>query len=110
MKRRLDAMARFAFDDSGCRVNGLLRYFGEEPSEPCGKCDYCRAMKRDRRLSGQTAMKAVMTVLSIESPIGIGQLIANANRSPEDVMTAVRELCDEGVASMNGGMVSLTDR
>ncbi len=110
MKRRLDAMMRFAFDNSSCRVNVMLRYFGEEPDEPCGKCDYCRAMKRDRRLSEQTAARAVMTVLSIESPIGIGQLIANANRSPEDVMTAVRELCDEGVASMTGGMVSLTGR
>lgn len=110
MKRRLDAMARFAFDDEGCRVNGLLRYFGEEPEKPCGKCDYCRAMKRNGRRSELTAMEAVRTVLMMESPIAIGQLIANSHRSPEDVMTAVRELCDEGVAVMKNGMVKLSSQ
>jgi ATP-dependent DNA helicase RecQ len=25
----------------GCRTNALIRYFGEERSEPCGHCSYC---------------------------------------------------------------------
>ena len=107
MKRRLDAMAHFAFNDSSCRVNGLLRYFGEEPAEPCGKCDYCRTMRRNRHRSEGKAVEAVRTVLMIESPIEINRLIAHTNRPPSDVMTALRELCDEGLASMKNGYVTL---
>jgi ATP-dependent DNA helicase RecQ len=25
----------------GCRTNALIRYFGEERSEPCGHCSFC---------------------------------------------------------------------
>ncbi|MDE6628625.1 MAG: RecQ family ATP-dependent DNA helicase [Muribaculaceae bacterium] len=45
MEERIGAMKRFLFADSSCRVNTLLRYFGEEPSAPCGQCDICRSAK-----------------------------------------------------------------
>lgn len=43
LERRITAMKQFAFDSSECRVNILLRYFGETPSRPCSSCDVCRA-------------------------------------------------------------------
>lgn len=106
MKRRLDAMSRFAFGADGCRVNVLLRYFGEDPAEPCGKCDYCRARKRDDRQARQSALDAVRAVLAMESPITLGQLIANTHRHPDDVIAAVRTLCDNGQATLKDGIVS----
>jgi ATP-dependent DNA helicase RecQ len=39
---RLDVMRRFA-ETRDCRRRTLLRYFGEDLSEPCGHCDTCRA-------------------------------------------------------------------
>lgn len=42
MVQRVKAMKRFLFDDTACRVNTILEYFGETPSEGCGKCDVCR--------------------------------------------------------------------
>lgn len=101
MKKRLDAMGRFAFTDEGCRTNVLLRYFGEKPAAPCGKCDYCRAQRRNAKLAGMKAADAVRLVLTMESPISIGRLIANTNRPPDDVIEAVRSLCDDGVVSIS---------
>lgn len=43
MAERIEAMKRFLFADSKCRVSTLLRYFGEEPTSSCGKCDICRS-------------------------------------------------------------------
>jgi len=106
MKRRLDAMSRFAFNDDGCRVNGLLRYFGENPGEPCGKCDYCRAQKVNRRVSEKSVMEAVRTVLMMESPITIARLIANTRRHPDHVVAAVRTLCDNGEVTISDGIVT----
>lgn len=39
LKERIEAMKRFSFGDDDCRVNVMLRYFGEKPEAPCGKCD-----------------------------------------------------------------------
>jgi len=44
--KRIEAMKKFAFADSGCRVNIMLEYFGEMPEKPCGKCDLCRERNR----------------------------------------------------------------
>jgi ATP-dependent DNA helicase RecQ len=43
--RRLDAIAAYAHATE-CRVVWLRRYFGEEPGEPCGKCDVDRGRVR----------------------------------------------------------------
>ena len=67
MQLRIDAVRRFAFGHDGCRVNTMLRYFGENPASPCGKCDICRA---DRKNTSHTAMPpcANAPLLSHHSP------------------------------------------
>jgi ATP-dependent DNA helicase RecQ len=38
---RLEAMMHYA-QSVGCRVRTLREYFGEEPGDPCGRCDNCK--------------------------------------------------------------------
>lgn len=49
---RLDAMLRFIDPAVVCREQELLRYFGEEPGDRCGRCDACCG--RDRRTDVMT--------------------------------------------------------
>lgn len=42
-RKRLEAMAHFAFRERGCREVAVLKYFGEAGAVPCGRCDNCRA-------------------------------------------------------------------
>ena len=42
----VNAMISLVTDNSTCRSVSLLRYFGQEQSEPCGKCDVCIEKKR----------------------------------------------------------------
>ncbi|MCM1449958.1 MAG: RecQ family ATP-dependent DNA helicase [Clostridiales bacterium] len=106
MKKRIESMIKFAFSDSGCRNDILLRYFGETPSGNCGKCDYCRSKRTQSTRAPQSAKEAIRTILTIESPIAISQLIANTNRKPDTVIDALRAMCDEGEATITNGMVS----
>lgn len=46
MKLRIEAMKRFATDDTQCRAVTLLRYFGEDDAHDCGQCDVCRARRK----------------------------------------------------------------
>jgi len=39
---RLEAMIATIEETTQCRSNVMLRYFGEEKKEKCGKCDICR--------------------------------------------------------------------
>ena len=38
---RANAIIDYAYQDDECRLNKLLRYFGEEPTDSCHKCDVC---------------------------------------------------------------------
>lgn len=77
MERRIEAMKTFAYDDSACRVAGMLRYFGETEVTDCGKCDVCRARRSasrpfdpeafERRLDDFFAMIAPETHLDVRS-------------------------------------------
>lgn len=39
--KRLNALKHLLHDDK-CLWQGIERYFGEKPGEPCGKCQHCR--------------------------------------------------------------------
>ncbi len=39
-RKRMDAVTGYAFNKAECRMQNLLRYFGEETPR-CGKCDIC---------------------------------------------------------------------
>lgn len=45
MQTRIEAVKKFAFDDTECRVAGMLRFFGEKDVCDCGTCDVCRARR-----------------------------------------------------------------
>ena len=57
MERQLAAMTAFAYDDSRCRVAGMLRYFGEENAADCGKCDVCHARRHTEKPFDTEAFK-----------------------------------------------------
>lgn len=46
MAQRLEAMERYVYADDSCRVQGMLRYFGQE-ADPCGRCDWCRQRRAE---------------------------------------------------------------
>lgn len=50
-RERLEAMASYAFHDTGCREAAILRYFGDRPAQRCGRCDNCRALDKPAQLS-----------------------------------------------------------
>lgn len=43
---RLERMVAYAESVTECRSEIIRRYFGEEETEPCGKCDICRSRRK----------------------------------------------------------------
>ncbi len=44
---RVQTMQEYVQMDEGCRTAFLLKYFGQEETAPCGRCDLCREGKAD---------------------------------------------------------------
>lgn len=122
MEQRVNAMKEFTFNATTCRANTLLRYFGESPAEPCGKCDVCRANRKaearkampdgmDTR-SGIDLERSILYQASHPGGTDLKKLIANLTPtfSSEEVISTVRALADNGHLTLSGIRISKTQR
>lgn len=60
-KERIEAMLRYAKDNSRCRSRQLLEYFGEKDTKDCGQCDVCH---HTNKMDIQQAKQQILTLLS----------------------------------------------
>ena len=60
-KERIEAMLRYAKDNSKCRSRQLLEYFGEKDTKDCGQCDVCH---HTSKTDIQQAKQQILTLLS----------------------------------------------
>lgn len=108
MEKRIEAMKRFAFDDTHCRVETMLEYFGEE-SKPCGTCDVCRANRpksgksvgRDQEAS--VTEEILNTVAKFTSGIRPADLSNILHLPAETILPLVRDLVDRGSLRLEAG-------
>lgn len=101
MEKRIDAMLDYAFDGSSCRVQRMLRYFGEGDACECGSCDYCRSQ---RSKNGCRNLEAEVERFVVESERGV-----SASDLRRKFGTAWRDAWKHIVALENEGAVRLTD-
>lgn len=100
--KRIESMKRFAFADDECRVNVMLRYFGEKPEKDCGKCDVCRS--RRPRKPAPDGLDATILYMVERQPRSLAYLINESSCRKEDVIAEVRRLVARGVLTVDSAM------
>lgn len=110
LKERIEAMKRFSFGDDDCRVNVMLRYFGEKPEAPCGKCDVCRSRNRNRLTKGdKQSIKDSIIYMVGNAPRSLDYIVAESRYAEDDIIEAVRALLSSHILSIDDSdMISLT--
>lgn len=108
---RAEAMLKYAFDDTRCRLVRLLHYFGEQNSEPCGKCDVCLS-QADSTGGNILELKAsirslVMTTLRNDGPT-TPLLLSRKTEHPELLSEVLRDMLDNEIIFLKDGKISLT--
>lgn len=105
MEERLEAMKEFAFNEESCRVERMLRYFGEKESGACGKCDVCRSQ---RKASFDAAIfeSRLMAALEQCSPLDLVACSRSLGKNLGKAMDVVRELAERGLIRIDGTMIS----
>ncbi|MBQ0057362.1 MAG: RecQ family ATP-dependent DNA helicase [Bacteroidales bacterium] len=107
-EEKVHAMIDYAFDNTRCRLQRLLDYFGETKSQPCGKCDVClscngntntddvRRMMHDRIVSELTDGGTL-------SLLDLGRKTDHPGLLPE----VIRNMVNNGELILDGNKVSL---
>jgi ATP-dependent DNA helicase RecQ len=103
-RRQLQAMLSYAEQTVTCRTTLLLNYFGELDSPPCGKCDVCTQIHRER--PSPELFNAISRQIQelCHEPIPIHRLIERIDQgSPVQVRYSLRYLADEGLIRIDSG-------
>lgn len=95
LKMRIEAVKRFAFNDEECRVNSMLRYFGEKPVKPCGKCDVCRSRQSSATSAERRSIEDAVIYLVSQQDRSVQYLVDELSFPQSDVIECVRRLMDK---------------
>ncbi|MDE6344542.1 MAG: RecQ family ATP-dependent DNA helicase [Muribaculaceae bacterium] len=110
MAERLEAVKKFAWDDTQCRSVTILDYFGEKNATPCSRCDTCRkkntATKPD---SSAASLAATISYLTSGRGHSLDYILAQIRPELHDKAIAIlREQLDSRTLVMRDGIISST--
>ena len=88
---RVQTMLEFVKEEDECRSQFLLRYFGQEKSRPCGKCDICRSGSAQTKELG-TQIKAWIEARG--GKYSLAEARAAFGQADENWLGVLRELID----------------
>lgn len=109
MEARIESVRKFAFDDSECRVAGMLRFFGETDAADCGTCDVCRARRaaqNPRKFDAEAFEQYLFGVLESLPEVDIRQLRQYYGPLYPALTEHVRAMIADGQLKADGTLVS----
>ena len=113
-KERADAMLDYAYNNDCCRLQKLLRYFGEKTRIECGKCDVCLGKvdgthRQAETLEAKAALRAlVLSVIRNDGPL-TPMMLGKKLEHPELLPEVLREMINQNVIRMKDNRISLAD-
>jgi len=92
--KQIDAVLNYIENDSVCKNQQLLAYFGEKIKTNCGKCSVCKAKKPDRdSTSSKSISQQIITTLQGED-LSSRQLLQIIQCSEKDILKSLSELIE----------------
>lgn len=108
-ERRLAAVQAYTALGPGCRMQRLVAYFGEDTTEPCGRCDLCTGRHAPPPEATVANLRTAL-ILQLErtGPLPYANLLAAVQLGdPAAREAALRQLLDRGALLLEAGTVAL---
>lgn len=97
---RLKFMIQYAEDKQVCRSKSILKYFGEQETKNCGKCDVC--LGRHKVNSHSYSLEEEILHLVQEGETKYQKIIQKTQKgNPEEAKAALRNLIDRNVLELD---------
>lgn len=101
-EEKLKSVLNYVEQDSTCRMQVLLRYFGENEVDKCGKCDICLQEEREST-HGFIELEHKIKEYLTEHAMTLKELVGEFELDEEkDVVDVIRMLLDERVIKKDG--------
>jgi ATP-dependent DNA helicase RecQ len=105
---RAESVITYVSQDSTCRSQYLLDYFGEDDSPECGECDICIANRKSDGRYKEIERQIVEALSNGSVEItGFTSFISAENKL---IISSIREMCDRGVLKIEGDTVTLVSK
>ena len=93
---KIAAMAAYIESPGTCRQLHIMRYFGQQETEPCGVCDLCLSRKKAaHHTSPDKAAQLILSLLA-DGPLPAETIVARCSTSRTETIAALRLLLDQG--------------
>lgn len=111
MSKRTEAIIDYTYSSETCRVEKMLRYFGETDAHPCGTCDVCLSHKktslslRQQTLRREELLEKLLQLLQ-QSNYGLtlNKICMHFISQQDEVSDLLAYLCDEGFVKFDTGL------
>lgn len=111
MSKRTEAIIDYTYSSETCRVEKMLRYFGETDARPCGTCDVCLSHKktslslRQQTLRREELLEKLLQLLQ-QSNYGLtlNKICMHFISQQNEVSDLLAYLCDEGFVKFDNGL------
>ncbi|MBO5747807.1 MAG: RecQ family ATP-dependent DNA helicase [Muribaculaceae bacterium] len=111
MSKRTEAIIDYTYSSETCRVEEMLRYFGETDARPCGTCDVCLSHKktslslRQQTLRREELLEKLLQLLQ-QSNYGLtlNKICMHFISQQDEVSDLLAYLCDEGFVKFDNGL------
>lgn len=103
MTERINAIETFTFDTAQCREKTLLRYFGENDTCDCGRCDVCRAKKPTNidKEEVELLRESIMYIAAKKERTPYMDVVKQLACRQDKGVALIREMLDEGVLTID---------
>lgn len=107
-REHVDAIFRYANNQDECRSLVIQRYFGEQSTTPCGRCDLCLERRKNRTTAPETTNRNQIRTLLLErlkkADLGVKQLAENIPFPIDTILAEISALIEEDkiIEDLNG--------
>ncbi|MDC1395474.1 RecQ family ATP-dependent DNA helicase, partial [Bacteroidia bacterium] len=95
-EHRKNYIANYETNSTVCRENLLLKYFDEERTETCGKCDICRLLKKAKM--GNSQMEKIIEkvrIMTVDKNLDIETIVSSFGTFEEhQIVSVIKWLLD----------------
>lgn len=100
-RKQVAAMLRFVENDSICKSEQLLHYFGEEITERCGICSVCRKEVKPATTADLKKLAAELLEVLEDREMGSREISERLTFAEQDIIKVLRALLDAKRIALN---------